>query len=72
MNRFVSVLVLFLAPTVFAASMQATPAEPAPQASNDSARSPSGRATSHDRHARKHRASNHHRRPRTTAKSHMS
>jgi hypothetical protein len=72
MKRFVSLLVLFLAPTVFAASMQATPAEPGPQASNDSARSPSGRATSHDRHARKHRAGNHHRRPRTTAKGHMS
>jgi len=70
MNHIVGVLVLVLAPAVFAAPRQTTLAEPAPLASNDSARSPSSKATSHARHVRKHRAGNHHHRPRTTAKSH--
>jgi hypothetical protein len=46
------------------------PAESASQASSDSVRSTSNRATSHDRHMRKHRAGNHRHRHRPTAKSH--
>ncbi|HXN54024.1 MAG TPA: hypothetical protein VN943_18990 [Candidatus Acidoferrum sp.] len=72
MKQIVSVLLLGLAPAVFAVSKQRAPADPAPQASNDSARSSSSKATSHDRHVRKHRASNHHHRHRTTPKSHNS
>jgi hypothetical protein len=63
-------VVLFMAPAVCAAPKQAAPAETVPQASNDSARSTAGKATSHARPARKHRDGNHHRRPRTTAKKH--
>ena len=72
MKQIVSVLVLVLAPAVSGAPRQTTPAEPVPQANSDSARSTSSKATSHDRHVRKHRAGNHHHRPRTTAKSHNS
>jgi hypothetical protein len=70
MRKMVSVLVFVLAPAVFAAPRQSVPAEPTSQASNDGPRSTSNRATSHDRHVRKHRAGNHHHRHRTTAKSH--
>ena len=70
MKPIVGVLMLFLAPAVFAAPRQTTPAEPASQASNDSPRSPSTKATSRAHHVRKHRDGSHHRRPRTTAKSH--
>jgi hypothetical protein len=63
---------LALAPALFAAPVQAPTAEPAAQASTDNPRSPSGKATSHDRHMRKHRNGNHHHRPRTTAKNHNS
>jgi hypothetical protein len=72
MEYVVSVLVLALAPAVFAAPIQTASVEPVPQASSDSARSTSSKATSHDRHVRKHRAGNHHRRPRLTAKNHNS
>ena len=72
MKHIVSVLVLVLTPAVFAAPMQTAPAEPAPQASSDSARSTSGKVSSHDRHVRKHRTGNHHHRPRLTAKNHNS
>jgi hypothetical protein len=57
-----------MAPPVFTAPQQATSAEAVPQASNDSARSPAGKAASHGRPVRKHRDGNHHRHPRTTAK----
>jgi hypothetical protein len=73
MKQFASILVLTLAPAVFAAPRQTTPENPAPLTSNDDTpRSSSGRATSHDRHARKHRTSNHHHRRHTTARSHNS
>lgn len=72
MKHIVSVLALVLAPAVLAAPLQSQSAQPAPQTNNDSARSPSSKATSHDRHMRKHRAGNHHHRPRVTAKSHNS
>jgi Ni/Co efflux regulator RcnB len=72
MKHIVIALVLVLAPAVFAAPMQTASAEPAPQTSSDSARSTSGKATSHDRHVRKRRAGNHHHRPRLTAKNHHS
>ena len=39
MKHSISVLVLVMAPAVFAAPKQAAPAEAIPQASNDSARS---------------------------------
>ncbi len=72
MKQIVSVLALALMPAVFAAPWQAAPAEPVPQANSDSARSTSSKATSHDRHVRKHRTGNHHHRPRVTVKSHKS
>jgi hypothetical protein len=68
MKHIVAVLVLVLTPAIFAAPRQTTPAEPDPQANSDGARSASSKATSHDRHVRKHRAGNRHHRPRTTAK----
>jgi hypothetical protein len=68
MKQMVSVLLLTLAPVVFAAPRQNAPAEPASQASTESAR-PTNRATSHRRHARKHRTGGQHHRRRTTAKS---
>jgi hypothetical protein len=70
MKHNVCILVLCMAPAVFAAPKQAAPAELVPQASNDSARSTAGKAASHGRPVRKHRDGNHHRRPRTTAKKH--
>jgi hypothetical protein len=70
MKHSVHVLVLVIAPAVFAADKQAAPAETVPQASSDSARSTAGKATSHARPVRSHRGGNHHRRPRTTAKKH--
>ena len=72
MKRLVSILVLVLAPGVFAARVQAASPEPAPQANRGSAHSTSSKATSHNRHLSKHRASNQHHRPRVTAKSHNS
>ncbi len=72
MKHIVSILVLVLAPAVFAAPMQTASAERVPQTSRDSARSTPGKATSHDHHARKQRAGNHHHRTRMTAKSHNS
>jgi hypothetical protein len=68
-KRIASVLVLVLTPAVFGERMQTASAQPAPQANSDGARSASSKATSHDRHVRKHRAGNHHRRPRVTAKN---
>ena len=61
-----------LVPAQLAASVQTPPTEPASQANADNLRSSSGKATSHDRHMRKHRTGNHHHRPRTTAKNHTS
>jgi len=72
MKHIIGVLVLVVAPAVLAVPRQTASPEPAPQASNDSPRSPSTKATSHARHVSKHRAGNHHRRPRTTAKGHNS
>ena len=72
MKQIVSVMVLVLAPAVLAAPRQTTPAEPAPQANSNGAHSSSSKATSRDRHVRKHRAGNHHRRPRMTPKNHNS
>lgn len=72
MKHIVSVLVLVLAPVVFAAPVQTASPEPVPQANSGSARSTSNKAVSHDRHVHKHRAGNHHRRPRVTAKGHNS
>jgi hypothetical protein len=72
MKQIVGIFALILAPAVFAAPRQEPPADPAPQASNQAAGSTSSKATSHDRHTRKHRASSHHHRHRTTAKSHTS
>ncbi len=69
MKQMVSVLLLTLAPVVFAAPRQNAPAEAAPQASTDSARPIPNRTTSHRRHARKHRTGGQHHRRRTTAKS---
>jgi Ni/Co efflux regulator RcnB len=70
MKQMVCVLVFVLAPTVFAAPLQTVPAESASQASRDSVRSTSNRATSHDRHMRNHRTGNRHHRHRPTARSH--
>jgi hypothetical protein len=70
MKFLLSSLTLLLAPTLFAAPIQSTAPEPTPQTSIDTPRSPSGKATSHDRHMRKHRVGNHHHRRRTTAKNH--
>jgi hypothetical protein len=70
MKRIASLAILLLAPVTFAAQ-RASSTEPGPQGTNDT-HSRSGRATSHDRHPRKHHASNHHHRHRTTAKSHNS
>jgi hypothetical protein len=72
MKQIVATFVLILAPAVFAGQSQEPPADPAPQANNHSAGSTSSKATSHDRHARKHHASGHHHRHRTMAKSHNS
>ena len=69
MKQMVSVLLLILAPVVFAAPKQNVPAEPGSQASTDNARPNSNRATSHRRHARRHRTGGQHHRRRTTAKS---
>jgi len=63
MKHIVGVLVLVVALAVLAVPRQTASPEPAPQASNDSPRSPSTKATSHARHVSKHRAGNHHRRP---------
>jgi hypothetical protein len=62
--RLFLVLILLGAPRISSASS-------APQA-NNTVHSRSGRATSHERHARKHHASNRHHRHRTTAKTHNS
>jgi hypothetical protein len=72
MKQIAAIFALILGPTVFAAQSQERAVEPAPQASNHNAGSTSSKATSHDRHARKHRASGHHHRHRTTTKSHNS
>jgi hypothetical protein len=72
MKQIVAIFALILAPAVFAAQSQEPSADSAPQASNHSAGSTSSKATSHDRHARKHHASGHHHRHRSTAKSHNS
>jgi hypothetical protein len=70
MNHILSILVLAAAPAVLAAAVQSPDRTDTPQTTSDSARSQSGRSTSHDRHMRKHRTANHHHRPRTTAKGH--
>ena len=70
MKDILSILVLAAAPAVFAAAVQSPDRTDAPQTTRDSARSQSSRSTSHDRHMRKHRTTNHHHRPRTTAKGH--
>jgi len=72
MKHIVNVLVLFLAPAVFSAPMQAASAEPAAQTNRDRAHSTSSNATSHNRHVHKHRAGNQHHRPRLTEKNHNS
>jgi hypothetical protein len=71
MKQIVGILVLVLAPAVFASPLQTT-AEPRPQASKDSTHSISGKGSLHNRHIHKHRAGNQHHRPRVTAKSHNS
>jgi len=68
MKRIATVLMFIVAPAVFAAPRQSAPAEPA-QTSTDSARPTSHGATSHRRHARKHRTGGQHHRRRATAKS---
>jgi hypothetical protein len=60
--------VLAAVPTFVFGAAQAPVRGDTLQTANDNARSPSDRSTSHDRHARKHRASTHHHRHRTTAK----
>jgi hypothetical protein len=70
MKQIVTFAALMLGLMLFGAP-KISPAAVAPQATNHT-HSHSGRATSNDRHARKHRASNHHHRHRTTAKSHSS
>lgn len=70
MKHIVTLAAFLAAPMVFAAPGTSS-ARPTLQATNKPY-SPSGRSTSHDRHARKHRASNHHHRHRTTAKNHHS
>jgi Ni/Co efflux regulator RcnB len=72
MKEIVAIFALILAPAVFAAQSQEPAADPAPQASSHNAGSTSSKATSHDRHARKHHASGHHHRHRSTTKSHNS
>jgi Ni/Co efflux regulator RcnB len=69
MKHILSILVLAAAPAVLAAAMQAPERGDTPQIASDSARSQSDRSTSHDRHMRKHRTTNHRHRHRTTAKS---
>lgn len=71
MKQIASILVMALAPALFAAPRQAAQ-DPAPQAGSDSPFSSSSRATSHARHGRRHRMSNHHHRRHTTSKSHNS
>ena len=70
MKPIISVLALVLLLAVFAARAQTASPETAPQASRNSPHSSSNKAFSHDHHVHAHRAGNHHRRPRVTAKSH--
>jgi len=70
MKHVVALAVLLAAPVVFAAPGTSSAGRTL-QATNKPY-SPSGRSTSHDRHARKHRTSSHHHRHRTTAKNHNS
>ena len=60
MNHILSILVLAAAPAVLAAAVQSPDRTDTSQTTSDSARSQSGRSTSHDRHMRKHRTTNHH------------
>ena len=71
MKQIVAIFALILAPAVFAAQGQEPPADPTPQTSSHSAGSTSSKATSHDRHARRHHLNGHHHRHRT-AKNHTS
>ena len=68
MKQIVSIAACLLALTLSAAPRSLS-AEAIVQANTHSS---SGRATSHDRHTRKHHTSNRHHRHRTTAKSHNS
>jgi len=66
MKQAAIILLLSIAPPLFANPMQT----PAPPLTNDNPpRSSSGAATSHDKHAHKHRTGQHHRRHHATAKS---
>jgi len=70
MKETLALLALAVTPMLLAGERQSSPpAEPARQASSDAGRTSAARATSHDRHTRKHRSGSHHRRHRTTAKS---
>jgi hypothetical protein len=70
MNHILSILVLAAAPALLAAAVQSPSRPDTAQTTGDTTRSQPSRSTSHDRHMRKHRTTNHHRRPRTTAKGH--
>ncbi len=70
MKHILSIFVLVAAPAVLAAAGQSPDRTDTPQTTSDSARPQSSRSTSHGRHMRKHRTTNHHHRPRTTAKGH--
>jgi hypothetical protein len=72
MKQIVGIFALVLAPSIFGGPRQEPPADPLPLASSHDAGSTSSKATSHDRHMRKHRASSHHHRRHTTAKNHTS
>jgi hypothetical protein len=69
-HRIAIVLLLVAAPVFFATAAQSDPSkEAAPQVSHENLSSNSNRATSHDRHMRKHRSGSHRHRPRTTSKT---
>jgi hypothetical protein len=70
MKQVAIILLLCVTPALFAQPKQTPSSDAVPQATDNTPRSPSGQATAHDRHTRKHRAGHHHRRHHATAKSH--
>jgi hypothetical protein len=72
MKHIVSILLLSAAPALFAQPVQTPSSDPVPQAGDNTPRSSSNAATSHDRHEHKHRSGHHQRRHHATAKSHNS
>jgi Ni/Co efflux regulator RcnB len=69
-RRIAMVLALATAPVFFAAAAQSDSSkEAAPQASHENLSSNTNRATSHDRHMRKHRSGSRRHRPRTASKT---